>query len=397
MDQCFQLPTTALTEDHQCKSISSNLASRAEPDSNSSSTTSILTGSTSPVEIAWSFGCLLGSIFNKDPNDLNLSCIDNIPHKMQAIYKKCLSKNPQKRPSIKVLQEFLSSCEESLTFPSIQTAKMKDPGEASSHEPVTGIVINEALVVNMESQNKNRIAVSTQTSFGENNLNKSQVREEKQCGLKLSRSNRVKVKWDKMSECQYDRDSLERIFLKYGIVTGIVIFETKVGSALVEFESIAAARMAITEDGVLNNMIKVKPVWIDEGGITGSSQQTLGMAADDPSSAKHFCSLCSKMYAHKQHLRRHIKSAHSSTLEDLLPKKSFNCKSCSKSYDRLQYLQRHMQVHTVNKQKSQKPVGCQLPKPLKASQPKPLSAWEKVRRNNIKRNMLVLSSLDNEP
>ena len=53
------------------------------------------------------------------------------------------------------------------------------------------------------------------------------------------------MKWYKSSECQYDRDSLERIFLKYGTVTGFVISEKKDGSALVEFEDIAAARMAV--------------------------------------------------------------------------------------------------------------------------------------------------------
>ena len=53
------------------------------------------------------------------------------------------------------------------------------------------------------------------------------------------------MKWYKSSECQYDRDSLERIFLKYGTETGIVISEKKDGSALVEFEDIAAARMAV--------------------------------------------------------------------------------------------------------------------------------------------------------
>ena len=38
---------------------------------------------------------------------------------------------------------------------------------------------------------------------------------------------------------------MERIFLKYGTETGIVISEKKDGSALLEFEDIAAARMAV--------------------------------------------------------------------------------------------------------------------------------------------------------
>ena len=45
--------------------------------------------------------------------------------------------------------------------------------------------------------------------------------------------------------CWYDRDSLERIFLKYGTVTGVVISEKNGGSALVEFQDIAATKMAV--------------------------------------------------------------------------------------------------------------------------------------------------------
>jgi uncharacterized Zn-finger protein len=175
------------------------------------------------------------------------------------------------------------------------------------------------------------------------------------------------------------------------------------GSALVEFESNAAARMAIKETGFPDDKIKVKTIWIEtvQCGDGGSVQLAPGVAADGASSAKHVCPLCSKIYARKQHLRRHTRSAHSSTLEDLLPKKDYKCKTCSKSYGRLQYLRRHMQLHHVTsvRQKSptQKPVTRQLPKPLKKSQPKPLSAWEKIRRDNIREKELFLRSLDNEP
>ena len=56
----------------------------------------------------------------------------------------------------------------------------------------------------------------------------------------------MKVNWDKMSECQYDWGSLERLFLKCGTVTGVVISEKKDRSALVGFEDIAATRKAFT-------------------------------------------------------------------------------------------------------------------------------------------------------
>lgn len=94
---------------------------------------------------------------------------------------------------------------------------------------------------------------------------KKQMREEMLGQTKVQEEmvgGRVKVKWDKRSECQYDGDSLERIFLKYGTVTAIVINEKKGGSALVEFENIAAARMAVNiETGFLENKLKVKPLW----------------------------------------------------------------------------------------------------------------------------------------
>ena len=55
---------------------------------------------------------------------------------------------------------------------------------------------------------------------------------------------------------------MERIFLKYGAVSGIVINQKKGGSALVEFEDIVAARMAVNiETGFPDNKLKVKPLW----------------------------------------------------------------------------------------------------------------------------------------
>ena len=73
---------------------------------------------------------------------------------------------------------------------------------------------------------------------------------------------RVKVKWDKKSDCQYNRDLLERIFLKYGTVTAIVINYKKGGSALVEFDNMTSAKMAVNiETGMLENRLTVKPLW----------------------------------------------------------------------------------------------------------------------------------------
>jgi len=109
--------------------------------------------------------------------------------------------------------------------------------------------------------------------MAEERLGQTRVQEDKVGG-------RVKVKWDKKSACQYDRDSLERIFLKYGTVTAIVINEKKGGSALVEFESLAAAKMAVNiETGFLDNKLKVKPLWEEKVPVGGHDSFGLGGGA----------------------------------------------------------------------------------------------------------------------
>jgi hypothetical protein len=60
------------------------------------------------------------------------------------------------------------------------------------------------------------------------------------------------------------REALERIFTKYGPVTGVVVNERKGGSALVEFADTASARMAANiETGFMDNPFKVKPLFED--------------------------------------------------------------------------------------------------------------------------------------
>ena len=57
---------------------------------------------------------------------------------------------------------------------------------------------------------------------------------------------------------------MEKIFNKYGNVSGVVVNEKKGGSALVEFEETASARMAANiETGFLECPFKVKPLFED--------------------------------------------------------------------------------------------------------------------------------------
>jgi len=86
---------------------------------------------------------------------------------------------------------------------------------------------------------------------------------------------RVKVKWDKKSDCQYNRDLLERIFLKYGTVTAIVINHKKGGSALVEFDNMTSAKMAVNiETGMLENRLIVKPLWEENAQTSVNTDST---------------------------------------------------------------------------------------------------------------------------
>ena len=127
--------------------------------------------------------------------------------------------------------------------------------------------------------------------------------EEVQVGIKYWRSNTVKVKWDKRMDVHYDSNILENIFVKYGTVTGIVINDKKCGSALIEFASPVAARLASKETGFTGSKIKVKTLWKadcdgDGGGVGEHAGSPRGVG-----SPMHACPACSKIYAHRQHLK----------------------------------------------------------------------------------------------
>ncbi len=78
------------------------------------------------------------------------------------------------------------------------------------------------------------------------------------------------------------REALERIFTKYGPVTGVVVNEKKGGSALVEFADTASARMAANiETGFMDNPFKVKPLF--EDGLPQSAN-----SASHLNKSKHF-------------------------------------------------------------------------------------------------------------
>jgi len=104
----------------------------------------------------------------------------------------------------------------------------------------------------------------------EQELLRQQIREEKNgrkssSNVEKTTSNRIKVKWDKKLSCQYNKDQLEKIFSKYGNVTAVVLNEKKGGSALVEFDSITPAKMAVNiESGFSENKLKLKGLWEEE-------------------------------------------------------------------------------------------------------------------------------------
>ena len=125
----------------------------------------------------------------------------------------------------------------------------------------------------------------------EQDLMKQQIREEQQRTTgqgKTPTTNssshpKIKVKWDKKSSCQYSKDQLEKILSKYGNVTAIVMSEKKGGSALVEFDSITAAKMAVNiETGFPENKLKIKGLW-EEVTEQTSNQNTNSSTTNDNS------------------------------------------------------------------------------------------------------------------
>jgi len=79
---------------------------------------------------------------------------------------------------------------------------------------------------------------------------------------------RIKVKWNKKGSFSYSKDVLEKVFLKYGNVTGIVINEQKGGSAIVELDTITAAKMALNiETGFPENPLKLKQLWEERNNV----------------------------------------------------------------------------------------------------------------------------------
>lgn len=78
-------------------------------------------------------------------------------------------------------------------------------------------------------------------------------------GAQPGRRAKLKVKWTKSDDSPYNRESLEKIFSKYGEVTAVVVNAKKGGSALVEFEDNVGANMAAKiETGFFGNPLKVK-------------------------------------------------------------------------------------------------------------------------------------------
>merc|ERR1712025_487619 len=87
---------------------------------------------------------------------------------------------------------------------------------------------------------------------------------------------RIKVKWDKNSCLQYSEDSLRTILLKYGNIAAMVV-KVKKCSAIVEFEEMTAAKMAVNiETGFPENKLKIKPLWEDYSSTPCKADQQRG-------------------------------------------------------------------------------------------------------------------------
>ena len=118
---------------------------------------------------------------------------------------------------------------------------------------------------------------------------------------------RVKVKWDRKSGCQYSGEQLQKIFSKYGNITGVVLSDKKGGSALVEFEDLNAAKMAVTiETGFSENKLRLKPLWEEEK-KTGDDVGDSGGVSDNSGVNRDFESLVMRKLRQEEERKRLIK------------------------------------------------------------------------------------------
>ena len=90
----------------------------------------------------WGFGCLMWEIFNPESSILNLS-LQNIPRILQAVFKKCLAKNPMTRPSpgelVLLCQEFLP-----VMLPSSVIPYSSIPTSPSAQTPNTDVAVTSS-------------------------------------------------------------------------------------------------------------------------------------------------------------------------------------------------------------------------------------------------------------
>ena len=115
-------------------------------------------GSPSWAGDTWGFGCLIWEIFNSESSNLNFS-LQNIPHILQAVLKKCLAKNPWKRPSpgelVSLCQEFPLVMQPSSVIPhsSIPTSSSAQKPNTDVAVAVTGFSSTSPLPVNEKPGN----------------------------------------------------------------------------------------------------------------------------------------------------------------------------------------------------------------------------------------------------
>ena len=256
------------------KQTGENLWSRPGPDgivvtsemkiasSNTVNTDSNTTGLPCSSEgMAWSLGCLIGQIFNPDRHykNLNLADLNNIPENIQAFYKRCLNKNLLKRPSIDMLRIFLGQW----------SHHGQDEDGAGGGGGGRGQLLEPQL------------GAQPQHLAGGGGSGQS-------------------------VGPQQERDSVQQVQPQQGgcggrpvpgkgEVRGGVI-DQEVGSALMEFGGIAAARRTSNvETDISENELKH---WNDE---SGDVDDDVGNAGVGECPGKHTCPLCNKQYSRRQH------------------------------------------------------------------------------------------------
>ena len=240
------------------------------------------------VDLAWSFGSLIWEIFNPNESVVNAASnpLKNIPENLFAFYKKCLNKNPLKRPNSNMIQDLLLSCQNPSQFGKkiVKDLKAQDVKTARA---------NVDLVEDMASAS---LSVVDRDSFIAADVADNQVISELRVGG-------VQVDESEVNEAARDVDDSDK--------SNDNICGAENGDGSVDFDK---AKKRFVCSFCFRKYMHKSHLRRHLNAFHNSQLVEL------ITQKLHQCKLCTKSYTKKHHLQRHEHQKHSSSGQNSIPK-----------------------------------------------------------------------------